>query len=136
MLLLDETANKPLVQLPRWASTIAGYNMQLITIWQSKGQIDAAYGPKADSVIGNHRTRVFFPSINDVATSRYVAELLGNEHQPGYVNARSSLGDLARNERDNVNERLVITGNTPPIHAKALTAVPRRWQHHIRLIES
>lgn len=152
LLLLDETANMPLVQLPHWASTIAGYNMQLVTIWQSKGQIDAAYGPKADSVIGNHRTRVFFPSISDVATSRYVAELLGNEHQPGYVNAGSSFGDLARSERDSAtgvplvpgnvlrelddNERLVITGNTPPIHAKALTKVPRRWQHHTRPIET
>ncbi len=152
LLLLDETANVPLVQLPHWASTIAGYNMQLVTVWQSKGQIDAAYGTNADTVIGNHRTRAFFPGISDLATIRYVAELLGNEHQPGYVNASYSFADIGKTDRESAtgvplvpanvlreladDERLIVTGNLPPLHAKALTEVPRRWQHHTRPVES
>lgn len=152
LLLLDETANVPLVQLTHWASTIAGYNVQLVTVWQSKGQIDAAYGTNADTVIGNHRTRVFFPGISDLATIRYVSELLGNEHQPGYVNASYNFADIGQSDRDSAtgvplvpgnvlreladDERLIITGNLPPLHAKALTEVPRRWQHHTRPIES
>ncbi|MCP3855460.1 MAG: type IV secretory system conjugative DNA transfer family protein, partial [Actinomycetia bacterium] len=63
LLLLDETANVPLVQLPNWASTVAGYGVQLVTVWQSKAQIDAAYGPSADTVVANHLTQLYFPRI-------------------------------------------------------------------------
>ena len=34
------------------------------------------------------------------------------------------------------NDRLVITGNKPPAHAKALDDIPRRWRHHTRPIDS
>jgi len=34
------------------------------------------------------------------------------------------------------NDRLVITGNKPPAHAKALDDIPRSWRHHTRPVES
>ncbi len=151
LLMLDETANVPLVQLPNWASTVAGYGIQLVTAWQSKAQIDAAYGPSADTVIANHLTQLYFPRIRDLSTIRYVTELLGTEHQPGYVNA-PSFGQLAAHDRDSAtgvplvpanvlrqlgqDDRLVITGNKPPAHAKALDDIPRRWRHHTRPVDS
>ena len=79
LLLLDETANVPLVQLPNWASTVAGYGVQLVTVWQSKAQIDAAYGPSADTVIAGYLTQLYFPGIRDLSTIRYVTELLGTK---------------------------------------------------------
>ena len=151
LLLLDETANVPLVQLPNWASTVAGYGVQLVTVWQSKAQIDASYGPAADTVIANHLTQLYFPGIRDLSTIRYVTELLGTEHQPGYVNAPSFVQPLGH-DRDSAtgvplvpanvlrqlgqNDRLVITGNKPPAHAKALDDIPRSWRHHTRPVES
>ncbi|MCP4101747.1 MAG: type IV secretory system conjugative DNA transfer family protein, partial [Lentisphaerae bacterium] len=131
-----------------WASTVAGYGVQLVTVWQSKAQIDAAYGPSADTVIANHLTQLHFPGIRDLSTIRYVTELLGTEHQPGYVNG-PSFGQLAGHDRNSATGvalvpanvfrqlgRLVITGNKPPAHAKALDDIPRRWRHHIRPVES
>ena len=151
LLLIDETANIPLVQLPDWASTVAGYGVQLVTVWQSRAQIDDAYGPAADTVIANHLTQVYFPGIRDLSTIRYVSELLGTEHQPGFVNG-PSLGQPLGQRRDSAtgvplvpsnvlrqlgqDDRLVVTGNKPPAHAKALDDVPRRWRHLTRAVES
>ncbi len=151
LLLLDETANIPLSQLPHWASTVAGYGIQLVTVWQSKAQIDAGYGTSADTVIANHLTQLYFPGIRDLSTIRYVSEVLGTEHQPGYVNG-PGLGQLVGHERDSAtgvplvppnvlrqlgqNDRLIITGNKPPAHAKALDSIPRRWRHHTRDADS
>ncbi|MEZ5342003.1 MAG: type IV secretory system conjugative DNA transfer family protein [Acidimicrobiales bacterium] len=151
LLLLDETANVPLAQLPHWASTVAGYGIQLVTVWQSKAQIDAAYGPSADTVIANHLTQVYFPGIRDLATIRYVSELLGTEHQPGYVNgpAITEIHQFGRDTATGVplvpsnvlrqlgqDDRLVITNNKPPAHAHALDRIPRRWRHLTRPAES
>lgn len=151
LVLLDETANVPLVQLPKWASTVAGCGIQLVTIWQSKAQIDEAYGTSADTVIANHRTQVFFPGIPDTATSRYVTELLGKEHQPGYVNS-GSFAELVNRERESAssvdlvpsnvlrqlgdNDRLVVTGNLPPAHVKVIKKVPDHWLPQNRSVES
>lgn len=151
LLLLDETANVPLAQLPHWASTVAGYGIQLVTVWQSKAQIDAAYGPSADTVIANHLTQVYFPGIRDLATIRYVSELLGTEHQPGYVNG-PTITEIHQFGRDTAtgvplvpsnvlrqlgqDDRLVITNNKPPAHAHALDRIPRRSRHLNRPAES
>jgi type IV secretory pathway TraG/TraD family ATPase VirD4 len=56
---LDEAANTPARWLPQVASTCSGIGIQLVTIWQSKGQIDDVYGTKADSVLTNHGTKGF-----------------------------------------------------------------------------
>ena len=79
LLILDEAANAPARWLPQVASTCSGIGIQLVTVWQSKGQIDDAYGTQADSVLTNHGTKLFFSGISDPATLDYVSRLLGDE---------------------------------------------------------
>jgi len=81
LFVLDEAANTPLPKLPQWAATITGTGIQLVTVWQSKAQLDQAYGKNADNVLTNHPTKLIFPSgISDVSTTKYMAELVGDEH--------------------------------------------------------
>lgn len=61
LILLDEAANTPLPKLPQWSSTITGAGMQLVTVWQSKAQLEQIYGRDADNVLTNHRTRLIYP---------------------------------------------------------------------------
>ena len=79
LVVLDEAANTPARWLPQVASTCSGIGIQLVTIWQSKAQIDDAYGTLADSVLTNHGTKLFFSGISDPSTLDYVSRLLGEE---------------------------------------------------------
>ncbi|MEX5711705.1 type IV secretory system conjugative DNA transfer family protein [Parafrankia sp. FMc6] len=80
LVVVDEAGNWPLRNLPGRISTCAGIGIQLMLIYQSKAQIDAAYGPKADVVISNAVTKVFFAGLSDRSTLEYAAGLLGQEH--------------------------------------------------------
>lgn len=81
LVLLDEAANTPLPKLPQWASTVSGAGIQLVTVWQSKGQLDQLFGPSADNVLTNHRTKLVYPSgLSDMSTIDYVTSLVGEEH--------------------------------------------------------
>jgi len=82
LLVLDEAANTPTRWLPHVASTCAGIGLHLITIWQSKAQLDAAYGTLADSVLTNHATKLIFAGVSDLPTLEYVARLVGDEDIP------------------------------------------------------
>ena len=95
LLLIDETANTPLPKLPQWASTVSGAGIQLVTVWQSKAQLDQLYGRQADNVLTNHRTKLFYPSgLSDPATTDYLSTLVGTEHvradltQPTWIRQR------------------------------------------------
>ena len=84
LVLIDETANTPLARLPQWASTVTGAGIQLVTVWQSKAQIDQIYRGHADTVLTNHRTKLIYPSgLTDLATINYISELVGDEHVRG-----------------------------------------------------
>jgi type IV secretion system protein VirD4 len=81
LVLLDEAANTPLPKLPQWASTVTGAGIQLVTVWQSKAQLDQTYHQDADTVLTNHRTKLIYPSgLSDLSTVQYVSELVGDEH--------------------------------------------------------
>jgi len=81
LVLLDEAANTPLPKLPQWASTVSGAGIQLVTVWQSKGQLDQIYGRDCDNVLTNHRTKLLYASgLSDMATIEYVTALVGEEH--------------------------------------------------------
>ena len=152
LLLLDETANIPLAQLPDWTSTVAGYGIQLVTVWQSLSQIETAYGrDRANTILANHHSLLFFPRIKDGATADYVGRVLGTEHQPGYVNA-STFGGFNPRDRESAtgvslipphvlrqmgdDDRLLITGNKPPAQIKAIVRLPRKWRTRQKAIES
>jgi type IV secretion system protein VirD4 len=104
LVLLDEAANTPLPKLPKWASTVTGAGIQLVTVWQSKAQLDTTYGKDAETVLTNHRSKLIYPSgITDLATVQYVSELVGDEH------VRSDLDD----RRWNVRTDELLTGRSP-----------------------
>ncbi|MGH9025352.1 MAG: type IV secretory system conjugative DNA transfer family protein, partial [Acidimicrobiia bacterium] len=79
LLVMDEAANTPTRWLPAVASTCSGIGILLVTIWQSKAQIDAAYGRLADSVVTNHGTKIIFSGLSDPATLDYASRILGDE---------------------------------------------------------
>ncbi|MGH9222846.1 MAG: type IV secretory system conjugative DNA transfer family protein [Acidimicrobiales bacterium] len=141
LVLLDEAANTPLPKLPQWASTVTGAGIQLVTVWQSKAQLDTAYGKDADTVLTNHRSKLIYPSgITDLATVQYVSELVGDEH------VRSDLDDRGWNVRPDepltgrspgtalpylpastlrraaVGDALLVHGHLPPVWLKSRSA--------------
>ncbi len=108
LVVIDEAGNWPLRDLPALASTCAGIGMQLMVIFQSKAQIDAAYGVRADTVLSNCITKVFFAGISDAATLQYAASLLGAEH----VVTRQTTVDLSMG-RQSVSESATRTELMP-----------------------
>ncbi len=132
LLVLDEAANTPIAQLPSWVSLLSGYYVQLVTIWQSKSQIDALYGTDADAVLTNHRTKIFYGGMTDLSGLQYVATLLGHEHQPGVLShtpngpGQHASPAMVQLTPPNVirgiktGEALAVHGNLPPIHLRAL----------------
>ena len=80
LLCVDETANTPLWKLPEWASTLTATGTQLVTVWQSKAQMDELYGHHADTLLTNYRTKLIFPSgLSDMTTAKFISELVGDE---------------------------------------------------------
>lgn len=106
-------ANTPLPKLAQWASTVTGAGIQLVTVWQSKAQLDTTYGKDAETVLTNHRSKLIYPSgITDLATVQYVSELVGDEH------VRSDLDDRGW------NGQLDDAGSTGTVPGTALQFLP------------
>jgi len=89
LVVIDEAGNWPMRSLPARISTCAGMGVVLLLLYQSKAQIDAVYGPRADIVISNAPTKIFFSGLSDRSSLDYAASLLGQEH----VAARSVSSD-------------------------------------------
>lgn len=136
LMVIDEAGNMPLAWLPEVAATCAGIGILLVTIWQSKAQLDAAYGRLSDSVLTNHLTKIVFSGCSDPATLDYVSRLLGDEE----VQRRSLSYDIAggsgrRSISESVQrealtpfhllrqvrpgEAVLIHGTLPPAHLQA-----------------
>jgi len=80
LIVLDEAANiAPLSDLDALASTAAGHGVQLVTIWHDLAQITARYGPRATTVVNNHRAKLFLSGISDPSTLDYASHLIGDE---------------------------------------------------------
>ncbi len=134
LLALDETANTPLRKLVEWASTVAGIGIQLVTVWQSKAQVEAIYGVQADTILTNHLTKLFFTGMSDTTGLDYVAKLTGHEHVPGYLGADRIDADdrvqptqvplLAANvvRQMRPGDALLVHGTLPPAHVRPAKA--------------
>jgi type IV secretion system protein VirD4 len=139
LFLVDEAGNMPLAWLPEVASTCAGIGIVLVTIWQSKAQLDAAYGRLADSVLTNHLTKIVFSGCSDASTLDYVSRLLGDEEvsrrswssDVGGGTGRRSVSEAPAREalspyhllrQVRPGEAVLIHGTLPPAHLHA-----RRW---------
>jgi type IV secretion system protein VirD4 len=80
LVVLDEAANvAPVADLDRLASTAAGHGIQLVTVFQDMAQIEARYGPRAGTVVNNHRAKLLLSGISDPATLEHVSRLAGEE---------------------------------------------------------
>jgi type IV secretion system protein VirD4 len=134
LVVLDEAANTPTRWLPSVASTCSGLGMLLVTIWQSKAQIDAAYGILADSVLTNHGTKIFFSGISDLATLDYASRLVGEEEVPQHaLSTDMARGGHSRNDSTTrvplvptdvlrqapLDQGLLVHGTLPPAHLHA-----------------
>jgi type IV secretion system protein VirD4 len=83
LVVIDEAANvAPLAELDVLASTAAGHGIQLVTVWQDLAQLTARYGPKAGTVVNNHRAKLFLSGIADPATLEHASVLIGEAEQP------------------------------------------------------
>src|SRR5581483_2219364 len=146
LVLLDEAANTPLPKLPQWASTVTGAGIQLVTVWQSKAQLDTTYGKDAETVLTNHRSKLVYPSgITDLATVQYLSELVGDEHVRSDLDDRGLLSSSVHEpatgrspstalallpastlRRVSVGDALLVHGHLPPVW---LPASRRRRRH-------
>lgn len=80
LVLLDEAGNTaPLRDLPGYASTARSHGITLVSVWQDLAQIKAAYKDRAQTVLNNHRAKLFGAGIADEATLDYVSRLVGDE---------------------------------------------------------
>ena len=81
LLALDEAANiAPLPNLDEIASSGPGQGVQLLTILQNISQASDRWGKdRAETIIANHRARVFCSGIGDRATLDYLRQTLGDE---------------------------------------------------------
>ena len=133
LMLIDEAGNMPLDWLPEVSSTCAGIGIQLVTIWQSYAQIHEAYGKRADTLLTNHATKLFFPGSSDDSTLGYVSKIVGDE----LIERRSWSNDVDGGRRSvsgqsnsealvpyflsrlpKYGSALMIHSNTPPAHVQ------------------
>lgn len=81
LLCLDEAANvAPLPNLDEIASTGPGQGVQLLSVFQNISQIAERWGrERAETIVANHRARLFGSGIGDRATLEYLGAILGEE---------------------------------------------------------
>jgi type IV secretion system protein VirD4 len=92
LVVLDEAANiAPVAELDGLAATCAGHGIQLVTVWQDLAQVAARYGPRAPTVLNNHRARLFLPGIAEPTTLEHASALIGEKDV--------SVGSLTRGRR-------------------------------------
>lgn len=82
LVLLDEAGNiAPLRDLPGYASTARSHGITFVSIWQDLAQIKSIYGERAQTVLNNHRAKLFGAGIADDPTLQYVSRLIGDEQR-------------------------------------------------------
>jgi type IV secretory pathway TraG/TraD family ATPase VirD4 len=130
LLMLDECGTTaPLRQLPQLAATGRGQAIQLVSVWQSLGQIRERYGLQlAESVVTNHRAQLALAGISDLATLDHFSRLLGDTETDRTSTTRRAQGgrsvsvapqtqrlvpaDQLRQLR--VGQALMVYGSLPP----------------------
>jgi type IV secretion system protein VirD4 len=78
LIVLDEAANiAPIPNLDEIASTGAGQGIQLLSVFQDLAQLHTRYGERAQTIVNNHRAKVFGTGISDPETLSYVSRVVG-----------------------------------------------------------
>jgi type IV secretion system protein VirD4 len=93
-LFLDEAGNcAALSDLDVLATTARGQGIQLVTIWHDKSQLEARYGPKASTILNNHRAKLFLSGLADLSALELGARLIGDQ---ALVERNRSMGSDGR----------------------------------------
>jgi type IV secretion system protein VirD4 len=145
LLCLDEAANiAPLPNLDEIASTGPGQGVQLLTVLQNMSQASDRWGSdRAETIIANHRGRVFCSGIGDRATLEHLRQTLGEEQvarvsrqhaglmSAGTVTVSQEHQPLAPPNRVRLakaDRALLVYGNLPPAWLRL-----RPWYRDSRL---
>jgi type IV secretion system protein VirD4 len=129
LLVLDEVANiAPLPDLDAIAATAAGHGIQLLTILQDLAQAHDRWGhERAETLVNNHRAKLFGSGLADERTLGYVTRLLGDTEveqrswssAPGQRTTTRSTGHRPLAPAHRIREApagsaLLVYGNLPP----------------------
>jgi type IV secretion system protein VirD4 len=80
LVLLDEAGNiAPLRDLPGYATTARSHNITFVSVWQDLAQLKSLYQDRAQTVLNNHRAKLFGTGIADDTTLEYVSRIVGDE---------------------------------------------------------
>lgn len=134
LVLLDEAGNTaPLKDLPAYASTARSHGISLVTVWQDLAQVKAIYRDRAQTVINNHRAKLFGTGIADDHTLEYVSRLIGDVASTEQNYSRDLTGDrrsvsehttyrraapIDVLRRIRVNEAVLVYGSELPAHIR------------------
>lgn len=106
LVVLDEAANiAPLRDLPRYASTVAGIGITLVTIFQDLAQVKTRWNDAAPTVLSNHVAKLFLSGISDRDTLDLVSALTGDEE---YAQTSRSTGDGRDTTTESVQSRRLV----------------------------
>ena len=95
--MLDEAANTaPIRNLPQIAATAAGQGIQVVTVFQDLAQARSRYGEAADTILANHRAKLFLSGISDARTLDYLGRALGDEEVGYESHTRGEHGSASR----------------------------------------
>lgn len=129
LIVLDEAANiAPLPRVDQLAATGAGQGIQLVTVVQDLAQLEQRWGKKSDTIVNNHRAKLFGPGIACEKTLGYLARILGDEAidqrsvTRGEQGRRSStvattyraLSSADRTRQGEAGTALLVYGSLPP----------------------
>jgi type IV secretion system protein VirD4 len=93
-LFLDEAGNcAALSDLDVLATTARSQGIQLVTVWHDKSQLEARYGPKASTILNNHRAKLFLSGLADLSALELGAKLIGDR---ALVERNRSMGSDGR----------------------------------------
>jgi type IV secretory pathway TraG/TraD family ATPase VirD4 len=98
-LFLDEAGNcAALSELDVLATTARGQGIQLVTVWHDKSQLEARYGPKAATILNNHRAKLFLSGLADLSALELGAKLIGDRQTVEQARSTSWDGRHSLNE--------------------------------------
>jgi type IV secretion system protein VirD4 len=141
LIVIDEAGNTPMRSLPEFASTLAGLGVVLVTVWQSLAQLEAAHGKQADTVLTNHRTKIFVSGLSDPATLRYLSQVLGDTEVETTTRSERLAGVPSSTQRGvsrvglvpphavrqmRPGDGLLIHGSLPPAHVRTVPYYSRQ----------
>jgi type IV secretion system protein VirD4 len=82
--------------LPQIAATAAGQGIQVVTVFQDLAQARSRYGEAADTILANHRAKLFLSGISDGRTLDYIGRALGDEEVGYESQTRGERGSATR----------------------------------------